>query len=226
MKVLPSKFELTLSKLNESYIDLQINNYNLKYLTTDTSDNYILQDLIENKAYATTLLYLNENYKLDLSKNNYLVNNTNINLFYEDCEELLNTNITIVEEAGIPLTNINGYNIYEGSGYILRGNNKKKIKESFEEEIDDTQEDISEEESEGTQCSDIAPKVDQDLNKPTTSKKKYYDILLSDVNENVFNFINKGFTKNTKGQYQRGNYILIKEGQKYIAIHKDKLKED
>ena len=80
-------------------------------------------------------------------------------------------------------------------------------------------------EEDGTQTSDIAPKVDQDMNKNiTTSKKKHYDILLSGLDEGL-DILNKGFLKNSKGQYQRGNYILVKEGDKYLAIHKDKLKE-
>ena len=76
---------------------------------------------------------------------------------------------------------------------------------------------------EGTQTTDIAPKLDQDLGLTDAKpKKKYYDILLSDMNESL-NILNKGFLKNEKGQYQRGNYILVKEGDKYLAIHKDKL---
>ena len=77
-------------------------------------------------------------------------------------------------------------------------------------------------EEDGTQCSDIAPKVDQNMgiNKPN---KKYYDILISDINESEDPIINKGFFKNSKGQYERNGFILVKEGEKYLAIRKDKL---
>ena len=318
MKVLPKELQLQV-KLNENYITLVINNnYKLKYYNTKNSNNDILQDLLECNAYATTLLYLNENYKLEVDKNNYLINKSNIEAFYEDCEELLNKNITIVEEVGIPLCDINGYKIFEGAGYILRGNGKKKIKESFINEIigykeltksqfkklakkygdrvndydikmqnnkfyisnldynalvdeepltedgdldlfpaikekvlklkaDGTSKaDIEDfilgqvraysidkeeanqlkqlltEDGEGTQTTDIAPKVDQDMNRRTTNKKKHYDILLSGLDEGL-PIINKGFLKNSDGQYQRGNYILVKEGEQYLAVHKDKL---
>lgn len=274
MKVLPKELQLQV-QLNENYITLVINNnYKLKYHNTKNSNNDILQDLLECNAYATTLLYLNENYKLEVDKNNYLVNKSNIEAFYEDCEELLNKNITIVEEVGIPLCDINGYKIFEGAGYILRGNGKKKIKESFINEAvkykeltedgdldlfpaikekvlklkaDGTSKaDIEDfiqgqvraysidkeeanqlkqlltEDGEGTQTTDIAPKVDQDMNCRTTNKKKHYDILLSGLDEGL-PIINRGFLKNSDGQYQRGNYILVKEGEQYLVVHKDKL---
>ena len=60
------------------------------------------------------------------------------------------------------------------------------------------------------------------INKPN---KKYYDILLSDINENENPIINKGFFKNSKGQYERNGFILVKEGKKYLAVRKDKLQE-
>jgi len=263
-------------KTNESdksyeYVLLSINeNQVLTYRNDNKLDINIIKDLLENHGYATTLLYLNENYALCLDNDS--ITKDNIHDFYEDCNELLNSNIVIVEEAGIPLTEINGYKIFEGAGYILRGNGKKKIKESFEEDsyedkalryaekygITDYKVDgntmtyhefhkdsvhdkkptkyeykvnldtmksengvpVNED---GTQASDIAPKVDQDMNKRATNfkKKKSYDILL-DINENE-GLINKGFLKNSKGQYQRGDYILVKEGNVYSAIHKNKL---
>ncbi len=250
-----------------------LDNKVIAYKNTDNSDNNILDDLLECRAYATSLLYLNENYILETGKFKDIFEESGITVedYYSECNDLLNENIEIVEEAGIPLTEINGYKIFEGAGYILRGNGNKKIKESFDEEnayyialdkelddliskdatdkeLDDFLEKASLEDNisneqytklvnkaqdtrrieikeDGTQTSDIAPKVDQDMNKDvTTSKKKHYDILLSGLDEGL-NILNKGFLKNSKGQYQRGNYILVKEGDKYLAIHKDKLKE-
>ena len=75
------------------------------------------------------------------------------------------------------------------------------------------------------QTTNIDTKTEQDMNKRKKKKKKYYDILLSDFSESDnMNIINKGFLKNSEGQYQRGNYILVKEGETYLAIHKNKLK--
>jgi len=86
-----------------------------------------------------------------------------------------------------------------------------------------------EEAEEGTQCSDIAPKMDQDLGITKANpdeEKRHFDILLGDYNNSLDESVCfKGFLKNAEGQYQRGNYILVKENEKYIAIHKDKLKE-
>lgn len=213
--------------LKESdYTLVNLDNNIISYKNTDKSDNDILNDLLECKAYATALLYLNENYILEVGKFKDIFTESDVTVedYYSKCNELLNKNIKIVEEIGIPLVEINGYKIFEGAGYILRGNGNKKIKESFEEEIPKEESELEEEGFEdGTQVSDIAPKVDQNMNKNvTTSKKKHYDILLSGLDEGL-DILNKGFLKNSKGQYQRGNYILVKEGEKYLAIHKDKL---
>lgn len=327
MSILPKISSVDVFTINENYTYINLNKDNNSWITfknTNKSNNNILQDLIENKAYATMLLYLNENYILQIGMTNDIFKSSNgsVEDYLNECDEMLHNNISIVEEAGIPLCNINGYKIFEGAGYILRGNGKKKIKESFNEidinditldnlkseydipikgfvscpeckslfekdensfeteedyieqystldepynEIDINDavvehikcpycgyEDISDcfniaftsdlydapngeeyvpgikslhEDGEGTQCSDIAPKIDQNMNKRTINKKKYYDILLSDFSESDnMNIINKGFLKNSKGQYQRGNYILVKEGETYLAIHKNKLK--
>lgn len=328
MKVLPEISNMSCSRfktLNDSYTLINFNNDTnvaLSYKESENSNFDILSDLIECKAYATALLYLNENYILD-NKFGYLLENQNIMDFYDDCEDLLKKNIKVVEVAGIPLTDIKGYKIYESDIGIVRGNNSKKIFESFDkikiEDItldllksdyadafindyvvcpecnaivsvvenseEDTVQDVEmystldnpaaekvvnydiskttcpyckysaeteefyqaslddiqsapnaeelvpgstsiNEEAEGTQVTDIAPKVDQEVGALTKAKpeKKYYDILLSDIDENADEILNKGFIKNKDGHYQRGNYVLVKENDKYIAIRKDKLK--
>ena len=328
MKVLPEISNMSCSRfktLNDSYTLINFNNDTnvaLSYKESENSNFDILSDLIECKAYATALLYLNENYILD-NKFGYLLENQNIIDFYDDCEDLLKKNIKVVEVAGIPLTDIKGYKIYESDIGIVRGNNSKKIFESFDkinmEDItldllksdyadafindyvvcpecnaifnvvenseEDTVQDVEmystldnpaaekvvnydiskttcpyckyfaeteefyqaslddiqsapnaeelvpgstsiNEEAEGTQVTDIAPKVDQEVGALTKAKpeKKYYDILLSDIDENADEILNKGFIKNKDGHYQRGNYVLVKENDKYIAIRKDKLK--
>jgi len=265
-------------------ISITINENNIEYLKTDKFNIDILEDLVESKAYATAMLYLNENCLLNTKTSSL----DNIEEFYKECEDLLDQNITVVEEKGIPLCDICGYKIYEGAGYILRGNGSKKIKECFltekasidwnnyltKEEVakflskDDKTESAEEiiyntkgdfynkyfqdlkkegwtkrdltmdlarfygngnlitEDTEGVQTDDIAPKVDQDLGttpaKPK-EKKKYYDILLSGLDESMDSIVNKGFIKNKDGQYERNGYILVRDGQTYKAINKNKI---
>lgn len=259
MKVLPDIiYNMNLLVENDNVI-LNINNdLEINYNKTSQSNDNIALDLIESYGYATALLYLNEFYTL-------IPKNINVTDFYDDCENLLYMNTKIIEESGIPITSIYGYNIFDSDKGILRGNGPKKILENFGDYkvltksqylnlakkygdkindfdfkfdkgkywirtidynslLDSTADiDSKTESSEGTQCSDIATKVDQNFG---NSKKKYYDLLLSDITENESNIINRGFIKNAKGQYQRGNYILVKEGNKYLAIHKNKLKEE
>ena len=221
MKVIPSVIDSFEVVSNNKNITLKINeSFEVNYLATEDSNNDILQDLVESKAFATALLFLNENYIL-------ASNLTNIEDYYNDCNDLLKKNITVVEEKGVPLTSIRGYNIYESDKGILRGNGEKKILESFKKEEPEKLEEDGES-TEGTQVGDIAPKVDQEMNNKRKKKqnKKYYDILLSGIDESMDSILNKGFMKNVNGQYERDGYILIKENDKFIAIRKDKLEED
>ena len=353
MKVMPKTINNFVITPGEKSVILTINeSLEVEYLLTKNSDNEILQDLVEAKAYATALLYLNETDRL--ITNTKLFKENKVEDYYKDCNNLLKENVEIVETKGIPLVSINGYNIYESDIGIIRGNGKKKLKESFEldlfpaiknqvlkykkegknkydiedyiqgqvrqssiskeeanelkkllnennkaginiedlardlvdfgedfdtydfrdnyndkeeayEEtlkslnsrsqikdiitfiknvIEDTPEEDHEreesliarleqvlptlnEDGEGTQVGDIAPKMDQDMNGKTKKKeKKYYDILLSGIDESMDSILNKGFMKNINGQYERDGYVLIKENNKFIAIRKDKLVEN
>lgn len=263
MNIIPSIDNIT-ANTEKDYTTITINeSLSVKYKNTADSNNDILSDLLESKAYATALLYLNENYALVKE------NDLDIDKYLKECEDLLYKNIKIVDEVGIPLTNIKGYKIYETENGILRGNGRRKIFESFDTSIvdwvnnngydkdnnkcnneadaiefitnlDDNDprkkearskfKDYSfnkEIDEDGTQTADIASKVDQGETTPAKPKKKYYDLLLSDINEDIDNNIcNKGFMKNLQGQYQRGNYILVKEGDKYFAVNKNRLKEE
>lgn len=303
MKVIPKTISNFVVTPGEKSVILGINeSLEVEYLLTENSNNEVLQDLIEAKAYATALLYLNETYRL--VTNSKLFKENKVEDYYNDCNELLKENVEIVEEKGIPLVSIKGYNIYESDLGILRGNGKKKLKECFnkkdleesntiniedlawdlvdfgenydsydfndnydskEEAYEETLKSLSnktqiqdiitfiknviednpdqdhereesliarleqviptlnEEGEGGTQVGDIAPKVDQDMNGKT--KKKYYDILLSGIDESMDMVLNKGFMKNIDGQYERDGYILIKENNKFIAVRKDKLLE-
>lgn len=79
------------------------------------------------------------------------------------------------------------------------------------------------EECEGTQCSDIADKVDQEvgsLQKPKKPKKHFTEMLHVPKNHGY-----KGFRLNEQGLYTRGNYILINENGNIRAVNKNKLNE-
>lgn len=315
MKVLPKIKTLSIEKEDSNNLKVNINESAV--VRYKLSDNYedkldIAQDLVENRAFGTLFLFLNENFKV-ITNIPSLIPPESVENFYKDCDRLLNENINIVEELGKPLTEIDGYPIFESERGVLRGSGKKKIKEYFKEfeEIDlkdltldfvknheyetiikgmcmcpkcglvfnkeentiEVQEsdvecpnchtrkaeedfpdawvsdlpDASNAEelvpgiskldedadgaAEGTQTSDIAGKTDYDFNITTPTnlekKKKHYDILLGNYNRNEIDesVSFKGFLKNSKGQYQRGNYVLVKEGDKYLAVHKDKLDE-
>lgn len=332
MKILSDLKNIKLNLIDNS-IELIINeSNNIKYNLTESSNNEILADLIDHKAYATTFLFLNENYQLDINKNSF-INESNVIDFYKDCEELLNENVKVVTEKGPLLVSIKGYPIYEVENGILRGSGENKILESFkesnklkdlcdflqsnnitnpEDEIDkiesylednhlgmatvvpnkifkvaefnsndnaggyigeisistngtwryhesdflEESKDLTKEElqviskwmkskgnmsyeefckelelakkgesdkikinEEGTQVSDIAPKVDQSLG---INKPKIVSTKINGLKENL---VLRGFLRNELGQYERGNYILCLENDKYIAINKDKLKE-
>ena len=84
-------------------------------------------------------------------------------------------------------------------------------------------------ECEGTQVGDIAPKNDYPQSKPVNSDKKkgkYYDLLLSQMDEEDENFTSKGFYKGTDGVYRRGNYVLVKEGENFKVVNKKYFKEE
>ena len=77
-------------------------------------------------------------------------------------------------------------------------------------------------ESEGTQCSDIAEKKDQNIGRLQKPKKvKKHIIEMFNVTKN-HGF--KGFRLDDQGHYTRGNYVLINENNKIKAINKKYLK--
>lgn len=288
MKILPKINNIVLKEL-KSKINICINESNkISYTLTESSDNDVLRDLINHRAYATMFLFLNENYKLKIDKSTF-INEANVKDFYQDCQNLLQENVKVVTEKGPLLTSIKGYPIYEVENGILRGAGEKKIFESFEakddyyrqmdkkfkrfcknmeldsndldsvlEALDELEGQFGDSEGEyqelrefiyneliesdnlkksnstkksklnkneelneeGTQCSDIASKVDQNLG---INKPKIVTTKINGLKENVSL---RGFLRNEKGQYERGNYILCLENNNYVAIHKDKLNED
>ena len=78
------------------------------------------------------------------------------------------------------------------------------------------------EESEGTQCSDIAEKKDQEVGSLQKPKKVKHIVEALNVPKN-HGF--KGFRLNEKGMYTRGNYVLINEGGSIKAVNKNLLEQ-
>ena len=72
----------------------------------------------------------------------------------------------------------------------------------------------------GTQASDIAPKVDQELSGLVKPPKHYHESYTFEV---PYYHSFKGFTMNEDGKYVRGNYILINECDNIKAVHKNEL---
>lgn len=78
------------------------------------------------------------------------------------------------------------------------------------------------EEAEGTQTSDVAPKIDQELGGKVVMPPKKKKLKEHDFNVGInHNF--KGFILTSEGRYERGNYVLVKEGEQVKAIHKNRL---
>ena len=97
----------------------------------------------------------------------------------------------------------------------------KKIQDLFvhkDKSVDDLKE-----EAEGTQCSDIAEKKDQEvgsLQKPKKPKKHFNEMFKIPKNHGF-----KGFRLDENGHYIRGNYVLINENGSIKAVNKNKLNE-
>lgn len=97
----------------------------------------------------------------------------------------------------------------------------KKLQDLFvhkDKSVDDLKE-----ECEGTQCSDIAEKKDQEvgsLQKPKKPKKHFNEMFKVPKNHGF-----KGFRLDENGHYIRGNYVLINEDGFIKAVNK-KLLED
>ena len=78
------------------------------------------------------------------------------------------------------------------------------------------------ESAEGTQTTDIASRKDQNLGGKVVMppKKKRIDESIFNVGTN-HKF--KGFILSPNGRYERGNFVLVKEGEQVKAVHKNSL---
>ena len=97
----------------------------------------------------------------------------------------------------------------------------KKIQDLFvhkDKSIDDLKEEV-----EGTQCSDIAEKKDQEVGSLQKPKKpiKHFTEMFNVPKNHGF----RGFRLNEQGHYVRGKYILINEDGSIKAVNKNKLNE-
>lgn len=98
--------------------------------------------------------------------------------------------------------------------YFANGDGIKSISYDLRESMN--------EECEGTQCSDIAPKKDQEvgsLQKPKKPKKHFTESALLIPKNHGF----KGFRLTESGTYERGNYILVNKNGKIKAINKNSI---
>jgi hypothetical protein len=82
---------------------------------------------------------------------------------------------------------------------------------------------VMEEECEGTQCSDIAEKKDQEVGSLQRPKKENHFVEMYKIPKN-HGF--KGFRLDEYGRYTRGKYILINEDGKIRAVNKNKLEDE
>ena len=97
----------------------------------------------------------------------------------------------------------------------------KKIQDLFvhkDKSIDDLKEEV-----EGTQCSDIAEKKDQEVGSLQKPKKpiKHFTEMFNVPKNHGF----RGFRLNEQGHYVRGKYILINEGGSIRAVNKGLLEQ-
>lgn len=177
-----------------------------------------VNELIYKGAYATAVLCLNEFATLDVtyvgSDTNVLKDNSESYIadFYKECENLLSENVEITEEVGKPFMKLDEeYYIYETESGFIRGFGKKKLRENFkvEEKLEEPEKEESKteeltEDGEGVQSGDIAGK--EDYIEPLIVKK---------LKESK---VPNGFLLGADGNYYRGDYKLVCEGDTFTTI--------
>ena len=136
-----------------------------------------------------------------------------VNESCEECDECLDI-IDIIHETFDKLTD------EESVKSLLQSlnNEVKSLADKYNVVLDEINE------CEGTQTTDIAPKLDQEVGRLVKPPKQ--DDLKEEYDFNVgFNHKFKGFILTEQGRYERGNFVLVKEGEQIKAIHKSKLNE-
>ena len=136
-----------------------------------------------------------------------------VNESCEECDECLDI-VDIIHETFDKLTD------EESIKSLLQSlnNEVKSLADKYNVVLDEINE------CEGTQTTDIAPKLDQEVGRLVKPPKQ--DDLKEEYDFNVgFNHKFKGFILTEQGRYERGNFVLVKEGEQIKAIHKSKLNE-
>ena len=136
-----------------------------------------------------------------------------VNESCEECDECLDI-VDIIHETFDKLTD------EESVKSLLQSlnNEVKSLADKYNVVLDEINE------CEGTQTTDIAPKLDQEVGRLVKPPKQ--DDLKEEYDFNVgFNHKFKGFILTEQGRYERGNFVLVKEGEQIKAIHKSKLNE-
>lgn len=191
-----------------------INNLIVEYEDISEDNREILESLISKGAYGSALLTLNSFYNVkkineaECSHSEYLS-------YLNECNNLMKECVVETDKAHNfrPLINLNGFEIMESADHIARGKGDKLLVEDFRLN-----------ESEGTQCSDIASRKDQSVGKlQRPPKKKKFKKVIDEALEVPRNHGFKGFMMNESGFYTRGNYVLIKEGKTIKAVNKKSL---
>lgn len=280
------KISLPINKFKFKNNKIFVNDLIVEYENVSEDTQEILESLISKGAYGTALLTLNMFYNVKSFNGAGFTHSDYLN-YLGECNKLLKEKECLVEASEAlsfkPLINLNGLEIMESDNYIARGKNNKLFVEDFR----------LNEECEGTQCSDIAEKKDQEvgsLQVPRKKKKKLivkegkepfipaeidkyvasynsktgshkhpedftwlymagnvdgmkirgvkqtqifsvgsgeylgsYDDYMKEAMNVPRNHGFKGFMMCESGYYERGNYALIKEGNKIKAVRKDSL---
>ena len=137
-----------------------------------------------------------------------------VNESCEECDECLDI-VDIIHETFDKLTD------EESAKSLLQSLNSevKSLADKYNVVLDEINE------CEGTQTTDIAPKLDQEVGRLVKPPKQ--DDLKEGYDFNVgFNHKFKGFILTEQGRYERGNFVLVKENGNVKAISKNKLKEN
>lgn len=169
-------------------IDLPISNFKLKgnklYLNKNIIEyeaipkykKQLIEKLISRNAFGSALFVLN-NYVNVVKINESRVNLIEYKSYLEECNKLMRENTVELKEAQVdrPFFNLKGIKMFESKEGIIKEINNKLYLEKFNQ-VRKTlpKRHFIKEEAEGTQCSDIAEKKDQEvgsLQRPKKTKK-------------------------------------------------------
>ena len=161
-----------------------------------------------------------------LKEQDIIMPSDNIDGWGEDIEDLTSEFFDFVDRVSYEIKNA------QRGSYAEIGTSIEQLAQTFERiadwatELSETlnnaeinytsDEDDLNEECEGTQCSDIAEKKDQEvgsLQKPKRIKKRFTEMFRVPKNHGF-----KGFRLNEQGRYVRGNYVLINENGSIKAV--------